>query len=98
MTIPLAPIAGMLPMIMPSVQAVMDGRGAVVAAEELTWNTAGIDISQVKAGGVARFDAGKLISNITPLVAGLLVHKFVGGPPLNLNATLSRAKVPFVRL
>ena len=32
------------------------------------------------------------------LVIGLLIHKFVGGAPLNLNKILSRAKVPFIRI
>jgi len=44
------------------------------------------------------FDINRLKEGLLPLIAGMLVHKFVGGRPLNLNATLARAGVPLVRL
>jgi len=31
-------------------------------------------------------------------IAGLLIHKFVGGSPLNLNRLLARNKVPLIRI
>ena len=39
-----------------------------------------------------------LLNNMTPIIIGLLVHKFVGGSPLNLNRTLARHKVPLIRI
>jgi len=35
---------------------------------------------------------------LLPLVIGGLVHKFVGGPPLNLNKMLAAANVPVLRI
>lgn len=35
---------------------------------------------------------------VVPLAVGLLVHKFVGGSPLNLNRTLAKAGVPLLRI
>ena len=31
-------------------------------------------------------------------IAGLLIHKFVGGSPLNLNRLLARSRVPLIRI
>lgn len=45
-----------------------------------------------------KFHLEKLIENVGPMVAGVLVHKFVGGPPLNLNRALANAGVPLIRL
>lgn len=44
------------------------------------------------------FRAEELMKGLAPAVAGLLVHKFVGGSPLNLNKTLANANVPFIRI
>jgi hypothetical protein len=35
---------------------------------------------------------------LLPLVIGGLVHKYVGGKPLNLNRMLAAAGVPFIRI
>jgi len=45
-----------------------------------------------------QFQWGMLKRGLLPLVIGCLVHKFVGGPPLNLNRTLAAANVPFIRI
>jgi len=90
MTIPLAPIAGMIPMVSGAATAAMQGDWEM-ALKHLQWKTIGID-SQGK------FHADQMVQNMIPLVAGLLVHKFVGGPPLNLNRMLARARVPFIRI
>jgi len=39
-----------------------------------------------------------LMRGLLPLVAGVLVHKFVGGAPLNVNRMLASAGVPFIRI
>lgn len=35
---------------------------------------------------------------LVPLIIGGIVHKYVGGRPLNVNAALGRAGVPFIRI
>ena len=70
----------------------------------------GQPMHEIQAGNWA--NAGEaLVDNATHLFAGqglmewvpgsvaaLLVHKFVGGSPLNLNRTLANAGVPFFRI
>lgn len=41
---------------------------------------------------------GELKQGLLPLILGVLIHKFVGGSPLNLNRALGRAGVPILRL
>jgi len=90
MTIPLAPIVGLIPMVADGAQKAMKGdfNGA---AESMKWNVLGIDTTN-------KFHFDKAIANVTPLVAGLLIHKFVGGKPLNFNRILANAGVPFIRI
>jgi len=90
LTIPLAPIAGVLgsPAVGAAINGAMAGNFGAVAYE------AGRFVG-INAG---KFDLGLLLTNVTPIVAGLLVHKFVGGAPLNLNRTLASAGVPIIRI
>ena len=89
MTIPLAPIIGLAAGMADPIQAAMAGNFDT-AIEHLKYRYLGIT-----PGG--QFNAAALSEGLLPLVIGLLVHKFVGGPPLNFNAMLVRAKVPFIR-
>lgn len=98
MTIPLAPVTGLIAgFITPSwygksaVQWAMEG-DIESALKTVVNNYTGyrIDLGQWKPEGLAH--------GVAPIVAGLLVHKFVGGAPLNLNRLLGRAKVPFIRM
>jgi len=91
LTIPLAPIIGVIsaPAVGNTIKAAM--RGDVDAAIRSAKGFVGI-------WGDGSFHAETLIANLTPVVIGLLVHKFVGGAPLNLNRTLARANVPFIRI
>jgi len=91
MTIPIAPIAGFIPMIIRPVQNLMAGN-IDMAFATFTYDTIGYDLPNKK------WDAMKMVQNITPLIIGGLVHKYVGGKPLNINAALARAGVPFVRI
>ena len=91
MTIPIAPIVGLAVGIMPAVDYVMHGNWES-AIEVLGARYTGYSMQQ------KNFNAMRLIDGIIPLVAGLLVHKFVGGAPLNLNRTLAKAGVPFIRI
>jgi len=45
-----------------------------------------------------QFQPDMLKRGLLPLIIGVLVHKFVGGPPLNLNRALAAANVPFIRI
>lgn len=89
-TIPLAPICGILAA--PAIQA-----GAKAA---LAGDVDGVIYEAGKFVGFTgdRFDAFALGSNILPIMIGILVHKFVGGAPLNVNRMLAAANVPIVRI
>lgn len=45
-----------------------------------------------------QFNAEHLKRGLFPLVLGVLVHKFVGGAPLNVNRALAAAGVPILRI
>jgi hypothetical protein len=96
-TIPIAPIVGMIPMFTPAIQTAIEGQPINQIVDKLAYNTLGI-------GGLNQtppqpyFDGNKFVTNMLPLVAGILVHKFVGGRPLNINGMLARAKIPFIRI
>lgn len=89
-TIPLAPIAGILaaPAVGAGIRAALAGDidGMLYEAKKFVGFTGD------------QFDAFALISNMGPIVVGLAIHKFVGGPPLNLNRMLAAANVPVVRI
>jgi len=96
-TIPLAPtmaIAGQFARPAPSgrnlIGDLMDGSilNFVYDAREIF---AGID-------NTGAFRPDWLMSTYGPIVAAMLVHKFIGGPPLNLNRMLAQAGVPIVRI
>jgi hypothetical protein len=92
MTIPLAPIIGIIsaPAIQGAALAAMQGN----FEQAVNFVPALIGIrSDTKA-----FDAGLLFMNMTPIIIGALVHKFVGGRPLNINGMLAKANVPYVRI
>jgi len=91
MTIPIAPIAGLAAGLSVAVPAAIKG-DYQLAINEVTRNYTGYD------PWTKKFDPNHLKKGLLPLVCGLLVHKFVGGPPLNLNRTLGRAKVPLIRI
>ena len=91
MTIPIAPIAGLAVGLMPSVQSLING-DMMGAADGLAWRYAGYNLSN------RTFDVNGLKEGLLPLVVGGLVHKFVGGAPLNLNRQLANAGVPYLRI
>lgn len=90
MTIPLAPMVGLAAGLASPIDRAIKGNipGAV---NDLKYNYLGLTADN-------RFDFNGLMKGLVPLVAGLLVHKYVGGPPLNFNAMLGRARVPFLRI
>lgn len=44
------------------------------------------------------FDIMNLTGGLVPLILGALVHKYVGGYPLNVNRALANAGVPILRI
>lgn len=91
MTIPLAPVAGLAAGVAEPIAYAMKG-DVVQAFNHLSRNYTGVDI------GSGSFSVDRLKKGLVPLVIGLLVHKFVGGAPLNANKALARANVPFIRI
>jgi len=91
MTIPLAPVAGILAGMIDPINEALAGnypRAMEVVVQRYT----GYNVTD------GTWNVGNLLKGVGPLIAGLLVHKFVGGPPLNFNKMLGRAKVPFIRI
>lgn len=89
-TIPLAPVIGLAAGVAPAIEAGMSGNidGAV---NHLKYAYLGLDANN-------KFNIGYMAKGLLPLVLGLLVHKFVGGAPLNANRMLARARVPLLRV
>jgi len=48
--------------------------------------------------GLQKWRPDLLKRGLGSLIIGALVHKFVGGAPLNVNRMLGAAKVPFIRI
>lgn len=90
-TIPLAPVLGLAAGLAEPIQKAMGGdvQGAINVA---THHYTGYSVER------GQFEIDGLKHGIVPLIIGLLVHKFVGGAPLNANRMLARAGVPVVRI
>lgn len=89
MTVPIAivaPIAGNLLWAYES-HSKWSGRLNLVSALYTGWDP-----------GLRKFRPGLLKQGLGSLIIGALIHKFVGGAPLNVNRMLARAKVPFIRI
>jgi len=91
-TIPLAPVAAIIGVIAKPAQLAMDGDYEGAAAE-LGARVVGHNF---QSGETDLLYAAKTCW--IPLVIGSAVHKFVGGPPLNLNRMLAQANVPIIRI
>jgi len=90
MTIPIAVIAPVLANLLPTLDMTMKG-DIDGAKKSLLWNWVGIDANN-------RFQPKILFEKYAPIVLGALIHKFIGGRPLNINASLGRAGVPVIRI
>lgn len=91
MTIPLAPMLGLAAPIVAEWDNIQAGNFRSVATN-LAWKFTGYNMDS----GVWQPEGLKY--GALPLIAGLLVHKFVGGAPLNANRTLANAGVPLLRI
>jgi len=91
MTIPLAVV---VPLVAQGIDAWYVGGETVKGfADQMCQRIAGI--SPIAGFGT---QWGRMKDFYISLLAGLLIHKFVGGAPLNLNKTLARAKIPLIRI
>ena len=89
-TIPIAPIAGFL--------AGPATRSMITDAIDGNFDGALKNAGQIIGFWDGKFYPEKVVANIGPMILGALIHKFVGGPPLNLNRTLANAGVPVLRI
>ncbi|MBA7528946.1 hypothetical protein ES705_21138 [subsurface metagenome] len=89
-TIPIAPVIGLAAGLAGPIKDLMDGE-VEFAVNKLKYSYLGLDTEN-------KFKPDALMSGLVPLVVGGLVHKFVGGPPLNLNRMLTAANVPVIRI
>lgn len=93
-TIPLAPVIGLAAGMIGPIDRLIAG-DAKAAVNEVAYNYLGM----ANVGYTTpKFDPKGMLNGLVPLALGLLVHKFVGGPPLNANRMLARAKVPLIRI
>lgn len=91
MTVPLAVVGGLAAGIYEPAQKAMQG----------DWGYALALLSRNYTGfrpGTGTWEPAYLKNGLLPLVAGLMVHKFVGGSPLNLNRQLAASGIPFFRI
>ena len=89
-TIPIAPIAGFL--------AGPATRSMITDAIAGNFDGALKNAGQIIGFWDGKFYFEKLLENIGPMIVGVAVHKFVGGPPVNLNRMLANAGVPVIRI
>lgn len=92
MTIPLAPV---LPLAVPLIQA---GAELMANPENATQILNGLSIRFTGYDAIGRSWNIRNADALIGMGIGLLVHKFVGGAPLNFNRMLASAKVPFIRI
>lgn len=90
-TLPLAPIAGLAAGMAEPLQAAMQGDYQHALAV-VSYNYTGYNPED------RTFNAMRMQRGLLPIIIGCLVHKFVGGAPLNLNRILASAGVPFIRI
>jgi len=91
MTIPLAVVGGLAAGLAEPAQKALEGDFEYALAL-LSRNYTGF------RPGTGTWEPGYLKNGLLPLVAGLMVHKFVGGSPLNLNRALAASGIPFIRI
>lgn len=98
MTIPLAPVLGLAVGIV--TRRPDWGESPVELIMRGDWNMAFESLKQSYLGihPNGGWDPNLMAHGTLPLIIGALVHKFVGGAPLNINKMLAAAKVPLIRI
>jgi len=100
MTLPIAPIAGLAAGLLGAppgysrgpIGVLLEERNPVLAGKAIVSNYTGYSIDE------GNFTIQRLSVGLVPLIVGCLVHKFVGGAPLNVNRMLGSAGVPLIRI
>jgi len=90
-TIPVAVVVGGFPLIASVIRGWRNEtfRGA---GKEALFALTGVDIDNTP-----HFQPGFMVNGTIPLVAGVLIHKFIGGS-MGVNRALGRAHVPLLRI
>ncbi len=94
LTIPLALVGGLAAGTAVAIDRVMKGN-IVGALDDVAFKYAGVAGVQ---SGSPHFVLEGLKQGLVPLIIGALIHKFVGGAPLNVNRTLASSGIPFIRI
>ena len=91
MTLPIAPIAGLAATLLNgNIITAVQNNDWVYLKNRMVYNLTGVD-------DTGKWDAGAMLMNWSPMIAGVLVHKFIGGS-LGVNRMLAKSKVPYVRV
>jgi hypothetical protein len=93
MNIPLAIVGGLGVGLSEPIEAAINGKivGTGGAVDWLTWNYTGYSMTQ------KNFDITRA-KGLAGLVLGALIHKYVGGAPLNVNRALASSGIPLIRV
>lgn len=91
LTVPIALVGGVLAGVVPAVNIARTG-DYTGAMDFFIAAYTGFSMEQ------GNFNAERLRWGLLPLIGGALIHKFVGGRPLNVNRALGRAGVPILRI
>ena len=93
-SIPLAPTLGLVAGLAKPIERAIQGR--------FVGNDSFVDIASHHYLGYIpsrnQLDWGGLKNGLLPLILGAVIHKFVGGHPLNVNRMLAAAGVPLIRI
>lgn len=95
-TLPIAPIVGLLAGL-----AGPQGDSPIQYALDGDYESAIARLSKSYTGydpNTGKWEPHLMTAGLVPLLIGGLVHKFVGGAPLNMNRMLASANVPVIRI
>jgi len=90
-TLPLAAIAGFIPMVSYAYDVGYKGEGIKGFGKQIVYQTTGYDPYSGK------WDWNGIVRGLGPVILGLMAHKFIGGK-LGVNRMLGNAGVPIIRL
>lgn len=91
LTIPVALVAGVAAGMADPIRKIMEGD----VPGGISWMVSNYTGINTETGG---FSINALSRGLVPLLMGAIVHKYVGGAPLNVNRALAAAGVPILRI
>jgi len=92
LNLPIALIAGTAAGLIDPFKAAVQEKDPGKALRIISYHYLGYNVT------TGQFDINGLKKGTLPLIAGALIHKFVGGAPLNVNKSLAGAGVPILRI